>query len=354
MAEICCGDGECGLTFCRGVLALRGFAVDRCARAGLAGVPEAWQQEQRNRDGDKGFHVTLLTKVDLQTVAARVQDCGLDMFKEWPEEIPRPGDAQDTDGVARAAAAFVASRPGGLIWADVGEGRVGDGNAESVFRVLLWPGGSAVRALLYLPPQDFHITLGFRGHDVHGRSKGMPSLVKGVSEVQQLPGLVAAAQQLLQVGIGRDTDIEGVMQFSLAVLQGAESHGDLSNEVAALRVLCMVCGRAQRPQDTLDYSTRLLELKADDEVGLRSASFAFVTLARYEEAVATLARLQYLLQTIPATAESAGVEKWSRQAMERCRKKLGHAARVFPGPEDRATQRGDHRFEDGFHHSTPT
>ena len=35
--------------------------------------------------------------------------------------------------------------------------------------MVVWAAGAAARSAFSLPPQDFHITLGFRGHDVHGR-----------------------------------------------------------------------------------------------------------------------------------------------------------------------------------------
>ena len=51
-----------------------------------------------------------------------------------------------------------------------------------------------------LPTQDFHISLGFSKHDVHGKSKGIGSLVTGAPSAVSVPQLTTEATRLLEVG----------------------------------------------------------------------------------------------------------------------------------------------------------
>lgn len=59
----------------------------------------------------------------------------------------------------------------------LGLGRVAHEDTVAVFVVLEWPAANALRVSLGLPPQDFHVTLGFSRTDVHGVRKDKSTLV---------------------------------------------------------------------------------------------------------------------------------------------------------------------------------
>lgn len=341
--------GECSVHYFRGVAALCGAAVDQVAQAGLASVPEEWQAQRRRRDGDAGFHVTFLTKGDLQAVATGLREGSLQLPKG--QALPNTADLAS---VAELASRLVAAQPCAFLWVDAGEGRCRDEQGEAAFRVVFWPAGAAARRMLALEPQDFHISLGFRGHDVHGRSKGHSSLLGGVPAAAAVPRLAAAARQLLETTPGREADSQGVEGLCDAALLGARAAGDAQAEQAALRALCLLCGRFARHQECLQHAGQLLELCAEDEVACRSRAFSLMALQRYSEAWPALAVLERISKQMSEGKEGAAVEKWLSSALEKCKSKLGDAAtdagsRLFPGNEDAATEEGDRLFEEDFH-----
>lgn len=60
-----------------------------------------------------------------------------------------------------------------------GVGKASEGSHEAWFVVCSSPEVAAWRGSVGLPPKDLHITLGFRGKDVHSQPKGFASLVAG-------------------------------------------------------------------------------------------------------------------------------------------------------------------------------
>ncbi len=59
-----------------------------------------------------------------------------------------------------------------------GLGRVSQGKHSSYFVVASSADGQFLRQNLLLPTKDFHITLGFKEHDIHGVSKGEETLIR--------------------------------------------------------------------------------------------------------------------------------------------------------------------------------
>lgn len=311
-------DAETRVAFHRGVLSLCGPSVDRAAAAGLAGVPSEWRQKREARDG-QGFHVTFLAKGDLQAVAACLRDGGAPW---WPEQVERP-DADDPASIARAAEAVLAELPGALAWADAGEGRARAGDAEAAFRVVLWPAGQAARRLLGLPRQDFHVTLGFRGHDVHGCGKGLGSLLQGAPAAAAAQHMAATAKSVLDVCSGHAFLSEEAEQLAEAALEAALAAPDDAAEAAALQGLCIACGRARRHEELLAHAASLLQLEPQSELGCRSHATALMALKRYGEALPALRRLSDALAALPEGAERGRLELWLRKSQERCSAELG-------------------------------
>mmetsp|Transcript_110266 Transcript_110266/g.212512 ORF Transcript_110266/g.212512 Transcript_110266/m.212512 type:complete len:1400 (+) Transcript_110266:87-4286(+) len=312
--------GESQLSYLRGIVVLCGRAVDETATRGMTAVPDAWQAKRRARDGD-AFHVTLFTKADLQMAADRLRDPESDVVAYLQARGLALPDPDDHHSVAQS---LVDAHPCPLSWVDVGTGRARDDGAEASFRVLLWPAGAAARRVLGLPPQDFHITLGFLNHDVHGKCKGLDSLVAGSPDASAVHALGAEAMRLFEAGTARDTDVEGVNQLADAAWRGATAHGDLEGEAAALRVLCLLNGRLKQSQQVLDYSQRLLELDADDEVACRSQAFSLVQLGKYEEALRALERAQRLLHKL-APEQGKIVQASFKKCTELCHRHLRKA-----------------------------
>jgi hypothetical protein len=328
-ADVLLDDDGNRITFCRGILALCGDKVDQTAFAGLGNVDPTWQQKRQQRDGDH-FHVTFLTKPDLQMLADNLRsDCSETEEALQAAGVPMP-DPDDTAALARAAIALLATRgPSRLMWLDVGAGRAKDDNGEAAFRVLLWPAAAAVRRMLGLAPQDFHISLGFQKQDVHGKSKGLSSLVAGAPDAAAVPQLLAQATLLLDDASAGKSHVEGVEQLAEAALRGADAQGDQEAEAGALRVLCalLLVRGGKQADEVLPCAERLLELQPQDELGTRSRALALVMLSRFEEALPALELAQSQLHKLPAEKRAAE-ETRLKQALVFCQKKLGAGKRL--------------------------
>jgi hypothetical protein len=170
-----------------------------------------------------------------------------------------------------------------------------------------------------LEPHDFHISLGFKQHDVHGRSKSIDSL-SGPPREDAAAELARLARRLVDANV-----VHEVQQLATAALHCAEANGDLLVEVAVLEVLCLLTGLEGKADQVLEHSERLLLLDAENEVGCRSRAFGLVLLKRYGEAIPALLRARELLFNIEDPVERAKVEDKLRRSLERCRKKVAPA-----------------------------
>lgn len=299
MAALLIGSGQ-QLTFCRGVVAVTGDAVEQASSRGFAAVPGSWVQQREKRDGAQ-HHLTLLSKVDLQQLSQRMADGA-----SWCQEVPPDADMT---GIAKAAAALLGKMSCTWDWVDVGTGSCKDATGEASFRVVLWPAAAAWRERLELPPKDFHITLGFHDADVHSKSKGVASLRS--PEVASLPQLLQLAQRLIPDLESFGPSIEQMLE---TVQQGEM---DVEMQVQALRLWCTYHGRQKQPQQVLLHADQLLELSGNDAVAMRSRGLALVMLQRYQEALEALQRADDL-----QPAEGPEAQRVA-QAVAICRKKLG-------------------------------
>eukprot|EP00435_Cladocopium_sp_Y103_P025929 s2351_g6.t1 len=308
------------LTFCRGVVAVTGAAVEQASSRGPA-VPGSWVQQREKRDGPE-HHLTLLSKVDLQQLSQRIAEGA----SSWCQEVPTP-DANDMPGIAKAAAALLGKMSCTWDWVDVGTGSCKDATGEASFRVVLWPAAAAWRERLELPPKDFHITLGFQDADVHSKSKGVASLRS--PEAASIPRLLQLAQRLIP---GDLEDFGPCIEQMLETVQQGEM--DVEMQVQALRLWCTYHGRQKQPQQVLLHADQLLELSGNDAVAVRSRGLALVMLQRYQEAwddpgitsgpgQEALDALQRADDLQPAEGPEA---QRVAQAVAICRKKLGGKA----------------------------
>lgn len=313
--------------FCRGIVALHGTAVDAVARAALVTVPEDWQRKRHARDGDS-YHATLFTKGDQQTLEAALRDGG-GVLPFWPSLLPAPC-LHDRSSVPSAAAAFLDSHPGSWLWADLGEGRASAAGSESAFRVFLWPGGVALRRALGLPPQDFHVTLGFRDGDIHGKPKNMSTLPDSAPEAAALPQLARMCRQLIvemgESGRLDDESLQELVDAAFSALRAAEAREDNAGaavlEADARRAACLLCGRAGDMDGVLSHAGRLLELDAGDRFGREKRAFAFVKFGRHAEALPELEQLLAGLDEEEDESKRAKAELKIRNARGVCLKKL--------------------------------
>mmetsp|Transcript_116983 Transcript_116983/g.303290 ORF Transcript_116983/g.303290 Transcript_116983/m.303290 type:complete len:1405 (-) Transcript_116983:112-4326(-) len=344
-AQTLASDGSVQLTLLRGVVAICGQGVDQAAATALASaqVPDDWQERRRKRDGAGGFHLTFLTKADMQIAAERLQDSsGDEASPSWLEELPeaaqRP-NPKDLASVARAAAALVQAHATALTWAPVGVGRARDEGSEAAFVAVAWPAGAAVRRKLGLDPLDFHITLGFSSHDIHGRSKGVSTVAGGVPDTQGVHPLASLARRLLDAGGGPD-ETQVASELAQLALQGAQTHGDAAGEVAALEVLCLLDGLLKKPDLVLEHAGALLQVQTGNEVALRSRAFALFMLRRFKEALPALEQARGRLELISDASERSVVQGRVQKCLEMCRKKLNLSA--DSGADD------DEAFEHAF------
>lgn len=346
MAAVDAAIWESRLAYLRGIVVLHGPALDRTAAAGSRGLPAAWLEQRRKRDGDE-HHATALTKQDLQRVAQGIRDDTIQV----PEGLVAP-DLADLTSVAAFAIAMLQRQPSGLAWADAGEGRASTDGCEAVFRVILWPGGAAARRALQLPPHDFHTTLGFNGGDVHCKSKGLTALAAGSGrmDLAALPLVLQLAARLLEVPAVEAADEEGVRLLGGAALEAARLHGDAAFEAAALRLLCQLFARQRNLEESVTCARQLTELSKEDVFGWRNLAFALLGLQRFDEALPALRWLRWLLPGMAPGKERSQLEKWLPLQLQKCRRKLEleEAEPLFPGPEDRVTSEWDEAFEAAF------
>jgi len=110
---------------------------------------------RKQRDGDKA-HITIAGPQDAKKAVA---------------------DRAAKDGVSKGAAEKAVKEDLASVKAGdfivKGLGKAESGEKEAYFVVIDWPAGSEIREKLGLDPngQDFHITVGFKGGDVHGVPK---------------------------------------------------------------------------------------------------------------------------------------------------------------------------------------
>eukprot|EP00405_Crypthecodinium_cohnii_P010526 CAMPEP_0206430020 /NCGR_PEP_ID=MMETSP0324_2-20121206/6574_1 /ASSEMBLY_ACC=CAM_ASM_000836 /TAXON_ID=2866 /ORGANISM="Crypthecodinium cohnii, Strain Seligo" /LENGTH=1105 /DNA_ID=CAMNT_0053895785 /DNA_START=60 /DNA_END=3378 /DNA_ORIENTATION=+ len=332
------------LCYSRGIVTIAGSAVDATATAGLPSVPSDWQSARQKRDGDH-FHITFLNKADLQLIAEGIQKGSLPVLT--------PTDPTEIASVATAIIQHMKSLPGALSWVDLGEGRVSADGGEAAFRVVLWPGGTYLRRLAGLPHLDFHLTLGFLSHDVHGKCKGPSSLVAGVPAAASLPHLLKLSQTLLQAEPVQGFTDEGARITAEIALEVAREHQNQEHEQAALEVCCQLAGRAKYIEGLEEYGRDLLLIAPANPIALRSAAFAALSRSRFEAALPLLKVLKGVVEDAKQSGKAQtaeGIEKWVEASIQKCKTKLGLPDEdpIFPGPEDRCTANWDQAFEDAF------
>lgn len=159
-----------------GVVVFRSPKVDAAAREGeaklrehLGEAAEEFLASKRARDGSE-HHITLFNPGEVRVLVEKVA------------EVLREKDPSLSKGKSRDEAKHSLRR---LLAADLDEdwraeglGRAVAGPDEAYFVVIAWPRVGKLRAEFGLPPdKDLHITVGFKGKDVHGVPKGRGTLV---------------------------------------------------------------------------------------------------------------------------------------------------------------------------------
>ena len=168
----------------------------------LGAVPPLWRVAKEARDGPLDYHITLLNRAETVQYAERL-------------DIAYDADSPGGDSAleARIQSALNAHSDSESSWAHMTFGGVGvvadvaQGSCAAFLTVRDWPAGRSFRASLDLPAQDFHVTLGFIGADVHGVPKNRKSEVRGVdgSGTAALRRAIAErADVLLAGGVSED------------------------------------------------------------------------------------------------------------------------------------------------------
>ncbi len=137
--------------------------------AALVGEDEAANliADRRQRDGDKA-HVTIVSPPE----ARKVLD---NLAAEALAADPTLSKGKAKDAAKARLKELTASWKVGSMQSK-GLGRAEAGSNEAYFVVLSWPEGRKIRESLGLDGdgQDFHVTVGFKGADVHGVRKNRP------------------------------------------------------------------------------------------------------------------------------------------------------------------------------------
>lgn len=135
----------------RGYIAATGPAIERAAARFLGAVPQDWVLNRQRRDGGAKHHITLLSRMDLNGVAASRAE----VVRAFSETLVDGGEPFQVLGVGSAVS----------------------GDSIAVFVVVDWPQMHAVRDKFGLARHDPHITLGFKRADIHGVSKNVNALI---------------------------------------------------------------------------------------------------------------------------------------------------------------------------------
>jgi hypothetical protein len=102
------------------------------------------------------YHITVLDPVDARTIKQARGWSGSE-FEKW---------AKKQEGTV------IPGTPEAL-----GIGRASRGSDDAFYEVIEWPEAQAWRAKLGLGPKDLHVTVGFKGADVHGVPKDKSTII---------------------------------------------------------------------------------------------------------------------------------------------------------------------------------
>jgi len=102
------------------------------------------------------YHITVLDPRDAK-VLKQAHGCSNQGLEEWMKS---------------QHGATISGTPQSL-----GIGRASDGSNEAYFEVIDWPEAQQWRGEQGLGPKDFHVTVGFKGSDVHGVPKDRSTII---------------------------------------------------------------------------------------------------------------------------------------------------------------------------------
>ncbi len=151
-----------------------GKAAEEKLRELLGEAADAFIDTRKARDGGV-FHITVMTPPEMRQVTeARVAE---ERKVDPTFSKNKAGEKVKLELQARIAASNLSAD-----WRVEGIGRAEGGGHETYFVVLDWPGGKRMRHEFGLDPnRDFHMTIGFRGGDVHGVKKDRSTLIRDAS-----------------------------------------------------------------------------------------------------------------------------------------------------------------------------
>eukprot|EP01120_Amphizonella_sp_Union-15-10_P001169 TRINITY_DN11223_c0_g1_i1.p1 TRINITY_DN11223_c0_g1~~TRINITY_DN11223_c0_g1_i1.p1 ORF type:complete len:132 (+),score=25.76 TRINITY_DN11223_c0_g1_i1:511-906(+) len=125
------------------------------ARRSINLVPDHYVTKREKRDGNE-FHITIINRGELESLG-------------WGQNL-------DDYVFMKNIMTSVSEIPDN--WTDEGVGSAAVAGQEAYFKVILWPAANQFRKSLGLPVADFHITVGFKEHDLFGVDKSINSLLK--------------------------------------------------------------------------------------------------------------------------------------------------------------------------------
>jgi atypical dual specificity phosphatase len=257
-------------------------------------VPAAFQRNRAKRDGDQ-YHITVLSKDD---VRASIKDRSYAAFFE-------------------SIAPFAVDD-----WVDLGLGKAIDRNTndKAYYKVLHWPGGAAVRHLLQLPAIDFHITVGFNVHDVHGVCKDQSTLLYNAADdtnatdsldidVTHLKKRVAACKE--------KQDFTSILhELSTCIDRASEAALSVSNHTLLLALCAYVHEKLGNTAECIAHADKAIALQPTNSIGYTRKATALMQRKQYQQAAQVL---QHALDNAASVAcERANLEK----ALARCNEKL--------------------------------
>eukprot|EP00035_Acanthoeca_spectabilis_P037737 m.47098 g.47098 ORF g.47098 m.47098 type:complete len:616 (-) comp8826_c0_seq1:228-2075(-) len=276
----------------RGSLFLKSAAINEVAAECRAELDEAsragWADARRARDGPD-HHITLAHRTELtklhHTPAAAATAANDD---DDAATAAAPHGGPVTGGASAVPAVGMGMDPQAP-WVALGLGLQTEGSCHAAFAVVCCPDAVAWRVSRGLEWADFHITVGFSGGDVRGKSKGVETVAKPKTLTPAgVAGVLTAAERVLG-----QVPAEQLPRLAAQLLAATDAVPTPARPPLRLRALIFACkanGKAREYAEVVAHAEAALDIAPEDPAALWLCGVALTRLHRDKDALVYLER----------------------------------------------------------------
>lgn len=259
-----------------------GSRVNECAEMWKSNVPAEGQDCRKERDGDSGYHVTIITAAEMSEYKLSrsiIDDAAMEVTLQ-----------------------------------EVGYAVVEKGSQKSWYVVVYCAWADNLRKNLLLPQRDYHITLGFLGGDLHGASCLYHCIGEWSRDVE---AMVSLANNIVHGSARNHREVMIIRTTSNALMCTPHASAAQLRDLRGIVTWCLV------------DSTHLLDLIND--IGhymlLQGLAYGLKLIIHCRNDVCSTHNIDYLLPQ--ALSSSAVIEKQRQLVREsnlliQCRTKMQH------------------------------